>query len=66
MGEYFSSLLAALQKKGVEYSPWSKGRELYDLAREIAAEVLNKEPAVSAAGLHRQVNKALEDLGMGQ
>lgn len=57
--------MAALQKKGVEYSPWSKSRELYDLAREIAAEVLNKEPAVSAAGLHRQVNKGLDNLEMG-
>ncbi len=51
--------MAALQKKGVEYTPWSKSRGLYDLAREIAAEVLRKDPAVSAAGLHRHINKTL-------
>lgn len=53
--------MAALQKKGVEYTPWSKSRGLYDLAREIAAEVLQKEPAISAAGLHRHINKELAD-----
>lgn len=51
--------MAALQKKGVEYTPWSKSRGLYDAARDIAAEVMKQEPAISAAGLHRQVNQTL-------
>lgn len=55
--------MAALQKKGVEYSPWSKSRGLYDAAREIAAEVMNNEPSISAAGLHREVNKRLAQRG---
>lgn len=51
--------IAALQRKGVEYCPWSQKNELYDVVREIAAYQLKQHPSISAAGLHRKINQEL-------
>ena len=46
---------AAIQRKGVEYSPWEHRKsDFYLLARKIAEELAAEKPGLCAAALHTQ------------
>lgn len=54
--------LAALQKKGVEYTPWrddAKARSAK--ARELIEDILADNPNLSVSSVHREVNRRLAD-----
>lgn len=51
--------LAAVQTKGLEYTPWEKNSDFYKLARKLAQEQGMSNPTLSAANLHRAVNDQL-------
>ncbi len=58
--------IAALQRKGVEYTPWDDDKKVRTRkAREVMSEILKSNPNLSASAVHREVNKRLRMKGNG-
>lgn len=54
--------LAAMQKKGVEYSPWSDdSKAKVRMVKAMIEEILTKNPNLGAAALYREVNAKLAE-----
>jgi hypothetical protein len=51
--------LAAVQKKGLEYTPWTKRHPLYEAAENLVEGVALDSAHLSAASVHRAVNDRL-------
>ncbi|MGN8002350.1 hypothetical protein ACTJKQ_04060 [Acidovorax sp. 22279] len=51
--------ISALQSKGVEYRPWTTRSALYEVAIEIATEIKQRQPNLSALGVHRRTNQRM-------
>lgn len=51
--------MAAIQTKGVQYSPWSVRSAFHKKAAELARELSTKQGHLSGAAVHRQVNERM-------
>lgn len=51
--------VAAIQKKGVQYSPWSVRSSFHKKAAELARELSTKQGHLSGAAVHRMVNERM-------
>lgn len=53
--------IGALQRKGVEYTPWRiEAPNIYELATRIAHEIALASPELSKANIHKQTNERLK------
>lgn len=65
----FRYALATVQRKGVEYCPWTQRPALYVRAEEVFQELIKANPTLSLASLREMLNKRLvlessEDQGL--
>ncbi|WP_324781130.1 hypothetical protein [Thiobacillus sedimenti] len=55
----FRYALSTVQRKGVEYCPWSQRPDLYVKAEEVLLELVKANPTLSLASLREKANKRL-------